>query len=119
MEVILDTSFILNCLKVGIDFLEAVEYGKVVIAREVVEELGKLAQDNSKLAEQAKLALEIIERNKVKMIKLNSGHVDAGIIKYVRNKQVIVATMDSELKRKLKKKSKLLIIRGKKKLELE
>jgi len=121
MKILLDTSFILTCLKEGIDFLEAENFGKLVLPSEVINELKKL-KENKKGEEKlrAELALDIIGKTKdsFEIIDLNSGHVDSGIINFVKNRKIIVATMDKELKKKLKNKVRVLSIRARKKLEL-
>ena len=125
MEVILDTSFILTCLKEGVDFLEASEYGKLLLPELVLLELEKLRRGKGRRKEQASLALTILEKNKDKfnIISLEKKYADAGIKKYVENavtegKRVIVATMDKELKEALKGRARILVIRARKKLGL-
>ena len=124
MEVILDTSFILTCIKEKIDFLEAEDYGELVLPMQVLEELDRF-QDKGELKEreQAKLALDIIEKNKgkFKVVDLEKKFVDAGIKSYVKGKKgkIIVASLDAELKRELRGKARILTIRARKKLMLE
>lgn len=120
MDVLLDTSFILTCLKEKIDFLEAEKYGDLILPRQVLEELIKISKSRGRQKELALLALDIIRgnKNKFKIISLWREHVDAGIKRYAEKKgrKIIVATLDSDLKKALKGKSKLLVIRAKKKL---
>ncbi len=123
MEVLLDTSFILTCLKEKIDFLQAGEYGKLILPLQVIDELRKKTEKGkAKERETAKLALNIIQENKsnFKIIKLEKKFVDAGIKKYVsrKKKDAIVATLDKELKKAIKDKANILVIRGRKKFEL-
>jgi rRNA-processing protein FCF1 len=124
MEVLLDTSFILTCLKEKLDFLQAEEYGKMILPVRVVSELIILSgKRKGKEKERAELALDIIHKNrdKFEMSDLDKGHVDAGIKHYVekkKGKKIIVATMDSGLKKALKGKVKILTIRARKKFEL-
>ena len=120
MEVILDTSFIMSCLKEKIDFLEAESYGKLVLPIQVLEELDTLQEKLGKDKEQAKLAMDIIESNKdkFKVVDLKKKYVDSGIKDYAKGKEVIVASLDKELKNSLKGKAKILTIRARKKLEL-
>ena len=121
MEVILDTNFILTCIKEKIDFLDAEEFGELVLPLQVIEELEKLKEKGkSRESENANLAVQIISKNKMKfkIIKLENEFVDAGIKKYAENKRVIVATLDKKLKKDLKGNSKLLAIKSRKKLEL-
>jgi len=125
MEVILDTSFILTCLKERIDFLQAEEFGKLVLPRQVLSEIDKLRREGKrKEKELSSLALDIIQANtkKFEIIELNKKYVDSGIREYVREnskKKLIVATLDKNLKKELRGKAGILTIRARKKLELE
>ena len=122
MEVILDTSFILTCLKEKIDFLEAENFGKLLLPLQVLEEFDKLEERGGREGRLAELASEIIERNKdkFKIIDLGEKYVDSGIKSYVKNrKNIIVATLDKELKNSLKRKTRFLVIRARKKLAVE
>lgn len=118
MEVILDTSFILDCLREKFDFTLAEEYGTLVLAKEVLLELEKIAAGKRMDSELARLALKIIEsrKSKFRIIELGSRYADAGIIAYAKNKNIIVATMDRGLKKFVRKK---LVLRARKKLWVE
>lgn len=120
-KAILDTSFILTCVKQKIDFLDEIKFMgiKVLIPEEVLDEVRKIMKSGKKLhfRENAKLALKILNKNGFKKIKLGTAHVDKGLVDFAKkNKDVIVATLDKELKKKIKKPK--LVIRGKKKLEV-
>ena len=107
-QVILDSSFILTCIKQKIDFFEEIELMgiQIIIPKQVINELKGL---------KAKLALRLLDKHKFKKIDLKTKNTDAGIKNYAdKNKNVIIATLDKELKNKIKNKK--LIIRGKKKL---
>jgi len=123
MEVLLDTNFIITCVKEKIDFLQAGEYGELILPLQVIDELRKkVERGKGQEKEFAKLALDIIQKNKInfKIIKLDKKFVDVGIKKYVSAKKdkVIVATLDRELKKELKNKINILTIRARKKFEL-
>ena len=65
----------------------------------------------------AQLALNILGKNKFKLIKFPGKDADTAIIKFAKeNKEVVVATLDDDLKRKVRNHK--LIIRGKKKVEI-
>jgi len=121
MKVLLDTSFILTCLKEKKDFLQAGEFGQLILPVEVIGELRRLLRKGKgKEKERAFLALKIIEANKsiFDEVELGKKHVDSGIKDYIRGRKVIVATLDKGLKKNLKGKAKILTIRSKKKLVL-
>ena len=120
-QTILDTNFILSCIKQKIDFFEDIEVEgiQIIIPKQVIDEIKKIASSKQKLKsrENAKLALRLLEKNKFKKIDLGKGHVDKRIIDYSKNnKNIIVATLDKELKNKIKNPK--LVIRRKKKLEI-
>ncbi len=120
-RVILDTSFILTAVKQKIDFFEEIPYLglEIIIPVEVVSEIKKIAEKGKKLhfREDASLALEILKKNKFRNLELNDNNVDRGLIKFAeKNKDVLIATLDKDLKYQIK--GQKLIIRGKKKLEL-
>ncbi len=109
-QVILDTSFIITCVRQKIDFFEEIKFMgmEILIPKEVIEELKK---------KQAKTALRLIEKSSFKEISLGTNNVDNGLIKQaMENKELIVATLDAEIKNSVKNHK--LVIRGKKKLEV-
>lgn len=114
-QTLLDTSFILSCIRNKIDFFEEINLMgiKIIIPEQVIKEIKKF--ENKKT--EAKLALKILEKNKFQKIDLNSKNTDNGIIKYAKeNPELIIATLDREIKRKTTNKK--LVIRNKKKLEI-
>ena len=67
---------------------------------------------------QSYLALKILRANMPKLIDLKINYVDKGIVKYANtHPSSAIATLDSELKKKIKNSK--LVIRGKKKLEVQ
>lgn len=121
MRVILDTSFIISCINYKIDFLDSLAEllpgYELIVPIQVLVELEKLSLDKKtkvKDREAAKLGLKLLAE--VKKIKLEKKYVDLGILDYMQNHQDdFVATVDKKLKRKLRK---VVVIRGKKKLEI-
>ncbi|MBA7617187.1 hypothetical protein ES703_24499 [subsurface metagenome] len=120
-KAILDTNFILTCVKQKIDFLDEIKFMgiMILIPEEVLNEIKKIMNSGKKLhfRENARLALKILNKNRFKKIKLDTTDVDKGLVIFAKkNKDVIVATLDKKLKEKIKKPK--LVIRGKKKLEV-
>ena len=112
---ILDSSFILTCAKQKIDFFEFLENNGVqaIIPKEVLKEIQGVAKSKG----YGKLALQVLKKNKFKEINLGTRNVDSGIIKYAKeNLEIIVATLDGEIKNRTRNKK--LFIRGKRKLEI-
>jgi len=97
-QAILDTNFIITCVNQKIDFLEEINLRGILplIPKEVIQEL-----KNNNL----ELAISILKKeNKLfKEISLGKGHVDKKIIEYAKkNPEVIVGTLDQEIKKSIK-----------------
>lgn len=111
-QVLLDTNFILTCMKQKIDFFEEIPVMgiKIIIPQSVFDELEKLKKNS---------ALKLLEQEKGNFVKLflSGKNVDNSIIKYAKeNPEIIIATLDKGIKDKIKNKK--LIIRDKKQLEI-
>jgi rRNA-processing protein FCF1 len=120
-QVLLDTNFIISCARQKIDFFEQIPLMglEIIIPRQVFDEIEKLSKSRKSalVREQADLALKILNRNKFTMIKLRRNDVDKAIKEFAdENKDVIIATLDKELKDKIKNQK--MIIRGVKTLEI-
>ena len=120
-EAILDTNFILTCVKQKIDFFRDIpNMGlNILIPTQVIEEIKRVANSTKKLKfrDDAKLAQVILEKNKFTEIDIRGKYVDRGLIKYAKDHpRLIVATLDKDIKNKVTNSK--LVIRGKKKLEV-
>ncbi|HLA23000.1 MAG TPA: PIN domain-containing protein [Candidatus Nanoarchaeia archaeon] len=122
-SVVLDTSFILTCTRQKIDFFEKIEFlgMKILVPLQVVKELEGVINSKQKLRfrEEAKLALDVLEKekNNFRKIDLKTKNADLGIIKYSKSHpEIIVATLDREIKRRAHVKK--MFIRGKKQLDI-
>lgn len=115
-KVLLDTNFILSGIRKKIDFFEDIKFMglKIIIPNQAINEIKRISESKKKLRfrEEAKLALALLEKNEFEKIDLENNYVDKGIINFIeKNPDCIVATLDAELKKKVKSK---LVIRGKK-----
>ncbi len=120
-KIILDTNFILTCVKQKIDFFEEIKFMgmQILIPKQVIKEIKKIINSKKKLhfKEDAKISLKLLEKNKFKKIDLKIDYVDKGLIKLAeKNKDVVIATLDKEIKNKIQ--NSILVIRGKKKLKI-
>lgn len=109
-QVILDTSFILTCVRQKIDFFERIlhEGMQAVIPLQTLTELKGLG---------AGTALKIIETNDFETINVPGKDADTAILNIAKkNPSAVIATLDEGLKKKIKNPK--MIIRGKKKLEI-
>ena len=124
-QVLLDTNFIVTCVRQKIDFLDQIENlgFQVLVPEQVIKEIEKLSKASGKslkLRDQAELSLRVLKANSknFKKIKLPARNVDNGIKKFAdQNPKVILATLDRELKRRTS--SQKIVIRSKKILEVE
>jgi rRNA-processing protein FCF1 len=105
MEVILDTNFLISCVRKKIDFIDELEgMGfKVVVPKEVFEEMKDLKfkvgpETNVAMG----IAVDMIEKKGIKKIKLG-GKVDVKLIAKGRE-GVYIATLDNEIKRNVSNK---------------
>jgi len=121
-KILLDTNFILYCIANKIDFHEEIlmKGHRVVISKEVVDEIKRLRDGSKalKFREQANLALKLIASQDYEEISTPGKYVDKGIKKYCEeHPQIVLATMDKELKKSVKNQK--MVLRGLKKLELQ
>jgi rRNA-processing protein FCF1 len=113
-KILLDTNFILSCIRKKIDFFEELIGYEILVPIQVINEIKRITESNKKLKfkDEAKVALKLLEKSNYKKINLEFNYVDRGIKKFVsKDKKIIVATLDDELKKILERK---LVIRGKK-----
>jgi rRNA-processing protein FCF1 len=119
--VLLDTNFILSCLRKKIDFFNEIELMgiKIIIPEEIVKEIKKLSEEGNKTTQiEAKIALAFLKKNKFEEIKLETKNVDNGIVKFAKeNKEIIIGTLDKGVKDRIKNQT--LYIRGDKGLEIK
>ncbi|MBU2562207.1 MAG: hypothetical protein KKF68_00925 [Nanoarchaeota archaeon] len=120
-KVILDTNFILSCIRNKIDFFEEIKFMglDIIIPKQVILEIERITKSKKKLRfrEEAQIALKLLKENKFRKIDLKRKNVDKAIIQYAeKNTNLVIATLDKEIKNKTKNLK--LVIRGKKKLEV-
>jgi rRNA-processing protein FCF1 len=121
-QILLDTNFIISCIKNKIDFFEEIELRgfEIIIPDKIIYEIKNILKSKQKAHNKdlAKLALKLLEKKSYKKINFGSGYADKSIIKFAKkNPKLIIATLDKEIQEKIKNKK--LIIRGKKKLEIQ
>ena len=125
MEIVIDTNFVLTCVKQKIDFAEIAERIindkiKWIVPQQVLNELGQLKdRANMKLSDKkaAKLSFEILQTLNSEIVDLGKNpNVDIGIVNYVLETDKVVATLDRGLKNRIE--NNILTIRGKDWLEL-
>lgn len=109
-QVVLDTSFILSCVKQKIDFFEKIghEGMKILVPLQTIKELEGLG---------AETALKILDKNDFEPVAVDGKDADAAILKFAKkNPDAIIATLDSDLQKRLRNRK--MIIRNMKSLEI-
>ena len=103
VEVICDTSFLIHLATRKIKNIDSVntEIGQIqfVVPSVVLAELEKLSKNQEK-KQDATATLEFVQN--LKTIEMSGKFADQAIIDHVRNQGGITATMDKELKNKIK-----------------
>jgi len=123
MKIILDTNFLIYCAKEKLDYVEELsnmfnEPYELVVPFQVLKELKKLRDDKIKKVsgkdkDAANLALQLVEANALKKIRIQGKTVDQSIINLAKqNPKNIVCTLDKEMRKILNRV--ILINRGKK-----
>jgi len=108
-------------IRENIDFIEDIKFLglTILIPAQVIEELKAIAKSNQKLKfrDEAALALRIVDIPSLSKVVLKNKNVDNGIAMFAKeNPEAIIATMDKELKSRIKNQK--LVVRAKKKLEI-
>ncbi|MDD5193144.1 MAG: PIN domain-containing protein [Candidatus Nanoarchaeia archaeon] len=123
MKIILDTNFLVYCSKNKIDYREDIgnlinEGFELVVPEQVVEELKKISQKpkekhsgflkkrnprfrktTARDRDAANLALQLLDFNKIKIVKTTGRNVDDAIINLAeKDKKNIVCTLDREMR---------------------
>jgi len=126
MKILIDTNFIITATKQKLDIQETAndiisEPIEWLIPQDVLNEIGNLkdrkgTKESDKQA--AKLSFQIIETLNPTIVDLpgKNPNVDIKIVNYILDKPIVLATLDKNLKSRVK--NKILTIRGKKNLEI-
>jgi rRNA-processing protein FCF1 len=121
MKVLLDTNFLVDLLRFKVEVNEISEILKspcnLFILSSSVKELEKIARNKGKAGNLAKAALKLIKLRDIKILKTEESPDKAFLS--IADKNTIIATNDSKLRKKLKKLGiKTICIRERKKLEV-
>ena len=114
-QIVLDTNFILTCVKQKIQMFEQLEelFGiyDLIVGEQVLSELSELKNQlglKTSEKEAASVALKLLKAKKIKIVDFNSSNVDTGIVFYAMEKpHIIIATLDRELKNRILRRNKL------------
>ncbi len=118
-KILLDTNFILSCIRNKIDFVEELQLSgrKILVPTQVIAEIKDIAKkEKYKFRREAEFALKLLEKADFEEVDLKEKYVDKGIKKFVeKNKSIIVATLDREVKIP---KMRNMVITKKKRIEI-
>ncbi len=117
MKIYIDTNFLVYAAKNKLEYIEAIdsiinEDYKLIVLSTVLEELKKLSLGNGKDNQAARLALNIIDKNKEKIEIINTKALPDEFIAENIKEEDILAGMDAQLAKKIKNKK--LTIKNKK-----
>ena len=126
MKVLVDTNFVISCVKQRIDFEHLAEelFDEPIewfVLEDVLRELEFVAGNKEKKAKDraaAEFGLEILKSGSFERIDYpGEGSVDKKIVSFLNeHKEFVLATLDKRLKKKVK--NRIMTIRDKKKLEV-
>jgi len=119
MKIILDTNFLIDCLRFNVNMKSELAGNEIFVLDAVICEIEKISKRKTKEAVLAKLALGFIATENIKMLQADEKDVDKSLVSYSKHGYAI-ATHDRKLKDKLKKlNSKIIFIRQKKYVVIE
>jgi len=121
-KVLLDTSFILSCVRNKLDFHEELldKGHTILIPKEVKLEIKRIKDSTKslKVRDDAVLAMKLINSEPHKEVDCPGKYVDVGIKNYLlKNPEYVLATVDKALKKSIQNRK--IVIRNLKKLELQ
>lgn len=117
--ILIDTSLLVECVNSKIDLQDALTKALdasfvIGILDRTLDELDTIIARGRKEGRAAKLAKTILMTKQVKIYPTAGGHTDKLLLQKA-DEDTIIATVDKELKQKLKKKGQnVIVIRGKK-----
>jgi len=121
MKIVLDTNFLMIPGQLGLDIFSELERicdfsYKVFIVEETIKELEKIAEKAKTSDKKAvRIAKELIKTKKIGIIPAKEGYVDDLLVELSKSEDIIVATNDTELKKRLKR---AIILKQKKYLSM-
>ena len=122
-NIIIDTNILIDCalnkIYIQKELTRILDFSyEIAVLDKTIDELEHLALKKTKEGQAAKLAKTILLLKKITVIPTSGGHTDKRLLE-ISDEKHIIATNDKEIKQKLKqKKQPVIIIRGKKKLEI-
>ena len=101
MKIILDTNALMAITQFKIDLFSQLRGHEIYTVNTVIRELEKLGKGTSKRAKAAQLAIGMIKRKHLKVLKSKEKSADKSLILYAK-RGYIIATQDRILRKKIK-----------------
>jgi rRNA-processing protein FCF1 len=124
-KIILDTDFLIHCAEAKVDYTPELRricdfhYSTNIIDKTLDELKSIIEKKKGKHKRNAKLALLILKKKKLNRIKTKKDKIVDKLILEQANQNIIVATTDANLKKKLKNKGiQVIVLRQKKYLTM-
>ena len=99
----LDTNFLLVPVQFKVDIFRQLRGNDLVTLDLCVKELEKISKGKGKSAEHSKIALDLLKKRKIRIIKANKP-TDSSLMNYAQQHNCAVATNDRKLIKRLKNK---------------
>jgi len=117
VRVALDTNMLLSISELKVDIFRQIRetFGKVdfIVPKQVIEELSRLALKGKKSHASIRIAMELIEKNNVRLVVVKAGGADEALIKL--SDKAVIASNDKALKMAVKEKhGRVIFLRQKK-----
>lgn len=114
MRIILDTNFLMAIPQFKIDVFSQLRGNEIFVLDSVITELKKISKGTGKNSVAARIALELLKRKDLKILKSKEEDTDLSLLAYSK-RGYLIATQDKVLRDKLKKGGgKVIYIRQKK-----
>jgi len=102
MKVILDTNFLIDCIRFRIDIKDELSGNEIYVLDSVMFEIDKITQRETQEASLARMVLEFINKNNIMVLESKTKNADKALVAYAREGYAI-ATQDKGLKDKVKR----------------
>ena len=118
MKIILNTNFLIDCIRFKIDLKAETMGNELFVLKPTLYEIERIIERGTNESTLAKIALELIKKSKIKIIE-SEKEVDESLLSFSK-KGYAIATHDRALKSKLKEiGAKLIYVRQKKYLMID
>jgi len=102
MKVILDTNFLIDCIRFRIDIKDELSGNELYVLDAVMFEIDKLTETQTEEASLARMVSEFINKNEIMVLESKSKNTDKALVAFAREGYAI-ATQDKGLKDKVKR----------------